>query len=120
MRKLLIIAAAFTLPACAAALPAAIDNLVSIAKPADAVGDKVVLEGTRGLVLAHNAYQGAATLAAAAVRSDRLTPAQVDAIERADARARLALDTGQGTLSTAERVAAVLNATNEINVALGR
>ena len=120
MKKLLLIAAAFTLPACAAALPTAIDTLVSIAKPADAVGDKVLLEGTRGLILAHNAYQGAAATATAAVKSGRLSAQQLDAIEAADARAVALLNGADGALSTAERVAAILNATNEINTALGR
>jgi hypothetical protein len=119
MRKLFIIAAALTLPACAAAIPAALDTLVSIAKPADAVGDKVVLEGTRGLILAHNAYQGAAAAAKVAVESNRLSPAQVDRIASANRRAYDLLNQADTTLSTAERVAAVLNAVNEMNIATG-
>jgi hypothetical protein len=120
MKKLLIIAAALALPGCAAALPVALDTLVSIAKPADAVGDKVVLEGTRGLILAHNAYQGAAMAATAAVKTGRLSSQQLDAIEAANTKALALLNDGNTALSTAERVAGVLNAANEINVALGR
>lgn len=120
MKKFLIIAAAFALPGCAAALPVALDTLVSIAKPAEAAGDKVVLEGTRGLILAHNAYQGVAQLATAAVKTGRLSSQQLDAIESANTRALALLNGADTTLSTAERVAGVLNAANEINVALGR
>lgn len=118
MKKVLIIAAAFALPACAA-VPLALDTAVSILKPAAPVGDKVVLESTRGLVLAHNAYQAAATTAALAVRSGRLSPAQVDAIEKANNDALDLLNGADATLSTAERVAAILNVTNEISLATG-
>jgi hypothetical protein len=117
MKKILLIAAAFALPGCAALT--AMDAAVSILKPADAVGDKVILEGTRGLVLAHNAYQAAAATASAAVRSGRLSPAQVDKIEAANAKALEMLNSAEGTLSTTERVAAILNATNDIILATG-
>ena len=117
MKKVLIIAAAFALPGCAGM--AALDTAVSILKPAAPVGDKVVLEGTRGLVLAHNAYQAAAAAAAAAVRSGRLSPSQVDRVEAANAKALGLLNGADATLTTAQRVAGILNATNEIALATG-
>jgi hypothetical protein len=120
MKKLPIILAALALPGCAAALPAAIDTIVSLARPAEAVGDKVVLEGTRGLIIAHNGYQAAAALAAAAVRSDKLNPSQVDMIEKADAEVARVMSGAGATLSAAERTAAILNAQNNVLVALGR
>lgn len=120
MKKLFLIAAALALPGCAAALPTVIDTVVSLAKPAEAVGDKVVLEGTRGLVVAHNGYQAAAALAAAAVRSDKLNPSQVDMIEKADAEVGYYMDGAGKALPMAQRAAAVINAQNNVLVALGR
>jgi hypothetical protein len=118
--KKLIIAAALALSGCAAALPIAVDTFVSLAKPAAATGDKVILEGTRGLIIAHNGYQAAAALAAAAVRSDKLNPSQVDMIEKADAEASYYLDGAGKVLPIAERAAGILNAQNNVLVALGR
>lgn len=118
MKKFLAIAACLSLTSCAAALPA-IGTLVTSALPAKAVGDTVVLEGTRGLILAHNGYQAALALATAAVKSNRLTPAQVDALEKADARVAFYIDGAGSTLSAAERTAEVLNATNDILTTLG-
>jgi hypothetical protein len=120
MKKLLIIGAALALPGCAAALPIALDSAVSILKPAAPIGDKVVLEGTRGLIIAHNGYQAAARLAAAFIRSDRATPAQVDAIEKADAQVYYYLNGAGRALPIAERTAAIINAQNDVLVALGQ
>jgi hypothetical protein len=120
MRKILIVAAALTLPACAALAPIALDTAVSILKPAEGVGDKVVLEGTRALILAHNGYQAAAASAAAFIRSDRATPAQVDAIEAADKQVYYYLDGAGRALPIAERAAGIFNAQNRVLAALGR
>lgn len=119
MKKLLIPIAALSLTGCAAAALPAIGTLVDIARPARQVGDTVVLEGTRGLIIAHNAYQAAARLAAVAVRSNRLTPAQVDAIERADASVAFYMNGAGTTRDAAERATAVLNSTNDILTVLG-
>lgn len=119
MKKLLIVSAALSLAGCAAALPA-VGTLVNVALPARAVGDTVVLEGTRGLILAHNGYQAALRLATAAIRTNQLTPTQVDLIEKADRRVAFVMN-GQGmaTLSIPERAAMVLNATNDILTVMG-
>lgn len=119
MKKHLLVAAALSLAGCAAALPTALNTIVSATQPAKAVGDTVVLEGTRGLVIVHNGYQAAARLAAAAVRSDKLTPAQVDAIEKADATVAYYIDGAGRTLSAAERATGILNAHNAVLAALG-
>ena len=119
MKRLFPIAAALALTGCASATLPALGTLVDIARPAKAAGDTVVLEGTRGLIIAHNAYQAAARLAAAAVRTNRLTSAQVDAIEKADARVSFYLDGAGSTLSAATRAAEVLNATNDVLTVLG-
>jgi hypothetical protein len=118
--KKLIIAAALALSGCAAALPIAVDTFVSLAKPAAATGDKVILEGTRGLIIAHNGYQAAAALATAAINSDKLNPSQVDMIEKANQQAFYYLNGAGKALPIAERAAALLNAQNNILVAVGR
>jgi hypothetical protein len=118
--RTLLIASALALSGCAAVAPTVIDTIVSLAKPAEAVGDKVVLEGTRGLVIAHNGYQAALALASAAVRSDKLNPSQVDMIEKADAQVAYYMTGAGKVLPMAERAAAILNAQNNVLVALGR
>lgn len=119
-RFCLSIAAALSLGACAAAIPAALDTLVSISKPAATAGDKVVLEGTRGLILAHNAFQGANALVVPLVRSGRLSAAQVDRYEAALNRVEQIAPQAHSTLSAADRATELLNIADEFNRMAGR
>lgn len=116
MKRMLIIAAAFSMTGCAAALPAALDTLVSVAKPAEAVSDKVVLEGTRGLILAHNSAQGAMALVTPLVRARALSPAQVDQYERLVNDVEKYAVAGRTTLTAAERATALFNIANELTL----
>lgn len=116
MKKLILaVAVAFSLSGCAAVLPAALDTVVSITKPAAAVSDKVVLEGTRGLILAHNAYQGAAALTTAAVRTKKFNNAQLDMIANLNDRALALLEGADTTLTVAERAASIMLIANQLN-----
>jgi hypothetical protein len=114
MKKLLVIGAAFTLASCSALLPVAISGVVDAVTPAKSVGDTVVLEGKRALVLAHNAYQGTAMIAYQLIEADKLPPSRVDQIEAANAKILVLLDDAETHLSDAERAVAVLNATSEL------
>lgn len=103
---------------------AAIDQ-TAVAVPAAAtgratVGDQVVLRGTQGLIVAHNAYQTAAAVATGYVRSGRATPAQLTRIRQLNDRAHSLLQTGGTGLSVAQRAAEVLNIVAELNVFGGR
>lgn len=119
-RIVLSIAAALSLGACAAAIPAALDTLVSIARPAASTGDKVVLEGTRGLILAHNAFQGANALVIPLVRSGRLSSAQVDRYEQALNRVEQIAPQARSGLSAADRATEMFNFADELNRMAGR
>lgn len=120
MKKILLIAAALSLSGCGAIAAQALEGLVDPGKPAAVYGDKVVIEATRAMIWAHNAYQLTANLAAVAIRNGKLTPGQVDAIEAANKEALRYLDMGQTGLTYADRVAGLLNVVNRINVILGR
>jgi hypothetical protein len=110
--------ACLAMSACAAA-GAAISVLGSLSPSVQTSGDKVVIEGTRALVLANNAYQAAANGVAPFVAAKRFTPAQVDQIERYnncanallqgdDAAATQACGTTAGkVITTADRAASV-------------
>ena len=115
MKRLLIIAAAFSITGCGAMLPAALDTLVSVAKPAEAVGDKVVVEGTRGLILAHNAAQAGIALVNPLVRERVLTSAQVDRYEQIINRVEELAVTGRTTLTVAQRTSELFNLADELN-----
>lgn len=116
MKKLVLcFAAAISLSGCTTLVGPALDAAVSIAKPASAVGDKVVLEGTRGLILANNAYQGATALIAVPVRAKKFSNDQLDMIEKLNDRALALLQGADKTLSIAERAASIMLIANQLN-----
>lgn len=121
-RTPLIILAAFSLVGCAAAgaLEALSTVAASVATPAQAVGDKVVVEGTRGLILAHNAAQGGIALVNPLVRNRVLTSAQVDRYEQIINEVEQLAVTGRTTLTVAERTARLFNLANELNRMAGK
>lgn len=88
--------------------------------PNGTVGEQVVMRGTQGLIVAHNAYQTAAAVATAYVRSGQATPAQLARIRSLNDRAIALLETGGTGLSVAQRAAEVLNIVAELNVFGGR
>jgi hypothetical protein len=118
--KHLAIALALGLTGCATALPPVIEAIVSAAKPAEAVGDKIVVEGTRGLILAHNAAQGGIALVNPLVRNRVLTAAQVNRYEAIINRVEALAVTGRTTLTVAQRSAEMFNLADELNKMAGR
>lgn len=122
MKKLALIVAAMALPlpGCAAMLPAALETVVSLATPAKAVGDKVVVEGTRGLILAHNAAQAGIALVNPLVRARVLTAAQVDRYEQIIDKVEEYGVAGRSTLDAAERTARLFNLADELNRMAGK
>lgn len=92
---------------------------------APTVGDQVIMRGSQGLIVAHNAYQGAAALAEGAIRAKLAagTPFPVATLQRIKVlndRAIFLLDVGGGGLTQAQRAAEVLNIVAELNVFGGR
>lgn len=120
MKRLGILFACIALSACAAIAPLALSTLTSISTPAAAVGDKVVVEGTRGLILAHNAAQAGIALVNPLVRQRVLTSAQVDRYEAIINEVERLAVTGRTTLTVAERTAGMFNLANELNVIGGK
>lgn len=110
------------LVACAALGPlASIASVAtSVATPAAAAGDKVVLEGTRGLILAHNAVQGAIAVVNPLVRNRVLTSAQVDRYEQIINEVEKLSAEGRTTLTVAQRATAMFNLANELNRMAGK
>lgn len=87
--------------AAVAAASSAVSILGNISPSVHVAGDKVVLEGTRSLILANNAYQAAANGLAPFVRDKRFTAAQVNQIEQYNNCANALLQGDDATAATA-------------------
>lgn len=110
---------AVSLSACGGLATTALNTAVSVATPAAAVGDKVVLEGTRGLVLAHNAFQGSLAIVTPLIRARKLTPDQVSMVETLiNGAERLFAGTGTA-LTVAERAASLMLMANQLSQIAG-
>lgn len=116
MKKLLIIGAAFALPGCAA-LPA-ISAIGSLTQAVTAGSDKVLVPATQALIVAHNAYQGAAALATSAITACTITPSvpgcvslkgKLPQIGALSDRAKHLLDEADRGQNVAQNAAEVMN-----------
>lgn len=135
MKRIGILAVALSLTACAAVAgatqiisaiqtvaavagrPASTEQTAAVATvPHGTVGDAVVMRGTQALLVAHNAYQTAASVAQAWVASGQATPAQLNRIEQLNDRALSLLETGGRGLTIAQRAAEVMNIVAELNL----
>lgn len=121
MKRILLCVAVLSLAACettpSGMLPI---PTVTATKPVATVGDKVVISGVRGLILGHNAVQGAIAIVNPLVRSRVLTPAQVDQYEKLINRAEQ-LRTGAGiAMSIADRAAGLFDIASQLNALAGR
>lgn len=113
LRAVALCLAAMSMTACAALAPLA-SIAVSASKPAVAVGDKVVLEGTRGLILAHNAVQGALAIITPLIRARVLTANQVNMVEVLTNQAERLFAGADTTLTVAERAASLMLVANQL------
>lgn len=102
------------------ASPAANQTAAVVSERDPTIGDKVIMRGTQGLIVANNAYQSAAAIAEAYVRSGLATPAQLQRIRQLNDRAIVLLERGGQGLSLAQRAAEVLNIVAELNLFSGR
>ena len=109
----LVALAACAMSACAT-LGTAVSVLGTVSPAVHTTSDKVVLEGTRALVLANNAYQAAANGIAPFVAAHAFTPAQVDRIEALSNRANDLLQKGDVGLTQAQRAAEVFAIADEL------
>jgi hypothetical protein len=100
---MLALAIGMSVAGCAAvgAASSVISVLGTVSPSVSTTGDKVVLEGTRALVLANNAYQAAANGLAPFVAARRFSPDQVNQIERYNNCANALLQGDDATASTA-------------------
>lgn len=120
MKKLVLAAALFAaLPACAA-LTTAIPIVTSLAPAASDASGKVILEGTRGLIIANNAYQGATAALIPLVKNGKLSREQLQRIAEIDNKAYALLSTSGNGLTQAQRAAQVLNMVDELNRIAGK
>jgi hypothetical protein len=122
MKKISIALAAVALSGCAAmsAISAA-SSVVSALSPAASAGaDRVVLEGTRGLVLANNAYQGASAALVPLINNGKLTRDQLLRVRDIDNQVYGLLTKADSGLTEAQRVAKALNLVDELNRMAGK
>lgn len=122
MKKISILLAAAALSGCAAmsAISAASSVVSELSPAASAGADRVVLEGTRGLVLANNAYQGASAALVPLVNSGKLTREQLLRIRDIDNQVYGLLTKADSGLTEAQRVAKALNLVDELNRIAGK
>lgn len=79
-----------------------------VTAPPVSTTDRVVLEGTRALVIANNLFQGASAALVPALRAGMFTNEQLDKIEALKKRAEWLLAGGDTTLTQAKRAEAVI------------
>lgn len=106
--------ACFAMAACGAVGPIA-GAIVTASHPAAAVGDKVVLEGTRGLILAHNAVQGSLAVVTPLIRNRVLTADQVNLVESLVNQAERLFAGADATLTVAQRAASLMLIANQLS-----
>ena len=102
------------------AVPAAVETATAAIPVARAAGGTVTLEGTRALVIAHNAYQGAAAALVPLVEAGAFDAGQLARIRALSDRAAALLDGADSTLTAAERAARVLTVVDQLNRIAGR
>lgn len=123
MKRTILLACSLALAGCAA-LPVVsaigtVSDLIS-SPAATVVGDKVTLEATRGLVIAHNAYQGATAVVTPLVQAGVFNRDQLLKIKALNDRAKALLEGADTTLTAAQRTAGVLSIVDELNRIAGR
>lgn len=120
--KRLAFVAALALAGCAGPLLTAVGTVSDlISSPvATVVGDKVTLEATRGLVVAHNAYQGTTAVVTPLVQAGVFNRDQLLKIKALNDRAKALLEGADTTLTAAQRTAGVLSIVDELNRIAGR
>lgn len=114
MKKLFIFAAVLSLSACDPAVGISDSVPVAQGSSISVAGNKVILEGTRGLLLAHNAYQGAAYAVAPLVRTGKLPAETVNRIEVLNEKAIALLRGADSTQSIASRSANLFAIADEL------
>lgn len=119
LRIYLVGLAALALSGCLG-VASAVSVLGSVAPHVQTAGNKVVMEGTRALIIAHNAYQFVGRTAAAAIRTGKVPPATVDRIEKLNDRAGAILEGGGAAQNAASRAAELLAITDEMQRLIGK
>ena len=117
MKRLLIIPAALALANCAA-IPTAISTIGGLSQAVSVNQDKVLIPATQALIVAHNAYQGAAAAATGAInlctKTPQLAPCvsllrKIDQIGALSDRAKALLDEADRGHNVAANAAEVMN-----------
>ena len=129
MKRLLVIPAALALANCTA-IPTAISAIGGLSQAVSVNKDKVLVPVTQGLIIAHNAYQGAAQAATLAVNGCQLSVAKLlpacaklnahlDDLAALDNKAKTALDLADKGQDVAINVATVMNVVASIHSLIG-
>lgn len=92
----------------------------SASVPVQVIAGKVTLEGKRGLIFASNAYQAASAIVVPLIGSRRLTPAQVDLVEKLNEQAAALLRGTDGALTIAQRSAGLFAIADRLYRLAGR
>lgn len=113
MKRLFIIPAALALANCAA-LPA-LSTIGGLTQAITVNQDKVLVPATQALIVAHNAYQGAAAAATVAINSGLVPKDKLPQIAALSDRAKALLDEADRGQNVAQNAAEVLNIVNSIH-----
>lgn len=124
MKRFLIAAAAsLSLSGCTPALMLAAEtagSVIAANTAAPTTDNRVIVAGTQGLIVAHNAYQGAAAVAEAAVRAGLVTGDKLNQLEKLNNEAKYYLDQADRGKDVAANVARVFNLIPQIRALAGR
>ena len=115
MKKFLLLMLAVSLAGCQTAA-----NLVSAAAPVVASGDAVVLDGTKALAVAADAYAGIADSLTIAVKAGQFSTTQLTMIKTLNNTALSLLQGSDKTLTVAQRAAGVMLIVTQLHSILGK
>lgn len=120
----LVVAAALTLCACTPDAAGAVASTgqppgTGIVERIDNAGDTLVLNGTKSLIIASNAYQGAAAAITPLVAAGVFDAEQLARIRTLNSRAFNSLELGRQGINTASRAAEVFDVVAELDLLAG-
>lgn len=124
MKRLVLIAAAFALPACTSTGSSGAGNPnnpppINTDRQAFATADRVMVPTGKALIVAHNAYQAAAAAATLAVQSGVITGDNLTRLEALNNRARYLLSQADAGYNVGQNAAEVINIVTDIRSMIG-
>lgn len=120
MKKLFLLLIPLSLATSSCTALGAAGAVLGVGDGISASSDKVVLQGTKALAIAADAYAGAASSAAVVVRGGHLSNAQVTKLRELNDKALKLINQADTGLSYAQRAAQVYSIIGELHSVIGK